>query len=527
MSAKTPLLVGAVLLVSTVALTWFVLGTSKDKFDEDQTHPYYADFTDAAGIREKTRLQINGIDVGKIVGITHERSKSGRLVARVELWVQKDYELYENAILRKAAESLLGDFRLDLDPGTPGAPKIPPGGHIKNVQSRADIEEIQAQLREVAQNVNEVTKSFSKVLAGPEGEGSLKEIMESVERSMSAIEQTSTILAGLLKRNDEVIDKMIGDLAVFSDSLAQASQPGGDLKQLTENLARVSARLEKIAGSVEGLISEEEGAEPRGRLQQTVENINRSADSLASVAKKIDEGQGTLGRLVNDPELIDKVQETVDDAQTLIGGLSRVQTEIELRSQYEVPIGGTFFAPSRVEDPDNPELQAAVKNILGIRIVPRPDKYYILEAASDPRGVSTRKIVTTTESDGSTESRDINEISFNTLKFSAQFAKRYYFTTLRFGIIENTGGLGANLHAFDDNLELRIDAFDFTRRDLNNERINPRFRGAAMVEFIEHLWFQAGIDDPFNEELRTYFFGGALRFTDEDLKALLTIAPSP
>jgi phospholipid/cholesterol/gamma-HCH transport system substrate-binding protein len=524
MSPKTPLLVGLVLLTSTVALTWFVLGTTKDRFSDSSTHAYFADFFDASGIREKTRLQINGIDVGKIKQIVHARTKAGRLVARVEIRVLEEYTLYQNASVRKAAESLLGDYRLDLDPGSPDTPVLPPGGMIVNVQSRSDLDEIQAQLREVTKNVNDVTKSFSAVLAGPEGEGSLKQIMESVERSMQGIEQTSTVLAGLLTRNDQVIDKMIGDLGAFSGALADASRPGGELKLLLENLARLSGKLDRVASNVENFVSNEDGGEARGRLQRTIDNINRSADALANVARKIDDGQGTLGRLVNDPALIDKVEATVDDAQTLLGGLSRVQTEIELRSQYEVPFGGSFLAPSSQE---NPELQSAVKNILGIRIVPRPDKYYLLEAASDPRGVSTRKIITTSEDGGDPSTKEIDEISYNSLKFSAQFAKRYYFTTLRFGIIENTGGLGANLHAFEDVVELRIDAFDFTRRDLTNRRINPRFRGAAMVEFVDHLWLQGGIDDPFNEGLRTWFFGGMLRFTDEDLKSLLTIAPSP
>ena len=182
---------------------------------------------------------------------------------------------------------------------------------------------------------------------------------------------------------------------------------------------------------------------------------------------------------------------------------------------------------------ENQDQIAGVKNILGLRLVPRPDKYYLLEAISDPRGSQKRKTVSTT-SGNTTDEVEIVETSFDTLKFSAQLAKRYYFLTLRFGIIENTGGLGANLHAFDDRLELRLDAFDFTRRHVEVingvERIRavyPRFRSTGLFNFASHLYLQAGIDDPFNEELRTWFVGGVLRFTDEDLKSILTVAPTP
>ncbi len=520
MSARAPLLVGLVLVAATVSLTWFVLGTSKDRFSESQTYPLFADFSDASGIRAKTRLQINGIDVGKIEDITHVRGPDGKLVARVELWIAKEYDIYENAVLRKAAESLLGDFRLDLDPGTPNYAKIPERGLIKNVQSRSDLEEIQAQLKQVSQNVNNVTQSLSRVLAGPEGEGSLKDILNNVNRSMVAIEQTTRILADMVARNDQAIDKMIADLGQFSASLAHTTGPGGDIQQVAENLRRISEKLDRVASSAEEVLGPDGGVgEQQGELRRAISNINRSAESLSSIAKKIDEGQGTLGRVVNDPTLINRVEDTLADVQQLTGGISRLQTEIELRTQYEVP----FYT-------ENEQIQAAVKNVLGVRIVPRPDKYYILEAISDPRGTSTRKIVSESALEGNTDpliNKEINEISFNTLKFSAQFAKRYYFATLRFGIIENTGGVGMDLHFLEDRLELRIDAFDFTRRDLDNTRINPRLRSTAMVGFVEHLFVQAGIDDPFNRDLRTWFVGGVLRFTDEDLKALLTVAPSP
>ena len=517
MNARAPLLVGLVLTAATVSLTTFVLGTSKDKFGDSVTYVLYGDFDDASGIRAKTRLQISGIDVGKIESIAHARSPDGRLRARVTLRLLNEFPVYENAMLRKAAESLLGDYRLDLDPGTPDHKRIPPGGIILNVRSLSDLDEIQAQLKKVTSNVNQVTESLSRVLAGPEGEGSLKEILANVSRSMAAIERTTAVLADLVTGNDKVINGVINDIGQFSSATAKSTQPGGDIKAVIENMARVTGKLDRIANSVDGMVGGDElGQEGRGQIKSTLASLNDSVDRLASITRKIDDGQGTLGRVVNDSGLIDKVEGTLDDAQTLIGGLSRMQTDIELRTQYEKP----FYN-------DNAELQAGVKNILGLRIVPRPDKYYILEAISDPRGTSTRKLVSVNQG-GVTTTVEENDISFNTLKFSAQFAKRYSFLTLRFGIIENTGGFGANLHGFGDRLELALDAFDFTRRDTVNSRsINPRLRATGMVGLMDHIGMQAGLDDPFNRSLRTWFVGGVLRFTDEDLKALLTVAPMP
>lgn len=518
MSPRTPLLVGLVLIAATVSLTWFVMSTSKDKFGEDATYALFADFSDASGIRWKTRVQINGIDVGKIDDITHVRDDEGRLLARVKLSLLNEYTVYDNAVLRKAAESLLGDFRLDLSPGTADHAALKPGEVIKNVQSLSDMDAIQSELKQVARNVNNVTESFSKVLAGPEGEGSLKAILAAVEKSMDAIEQTTGALSSTISRNDAVINQLVQDLGKFAHALANTTQQNGALTTTAENLASLTGRLDNISKSLQDMVEGDPGR--TGTLKATVDQLNDSLNRVNAIARKIDEGQGTVGRIVNDPAIADKVEQTLDDASEFVGSLSRLQTEIELRGEYDVPM----FTQA-ADDPN--KLQPSIKNTLGVRISPKPDKYYLIEAVSDPRGKQTRT-VTTTSTDGGADTT-VNETvtAYNDLKFSAQFAKRYYFLTLRFGIIENTGGLGFNLHGLKDRLELRVDAFDFDRRDQTRENspILPRLRSAGMYEFVRHLYLQGGIDDPLNRRLTTWFLGGMLRFTDDDLKSLMTVAP--
>jgi phospholipid/cholesterol/gamma-HCH transport system substrate-binding protein len=57
------------------------------------------------------------------------------------------------------------------------------------------------------------------------------------------------------------------------------------------------------------------------------------------------------------------------------------------------------------------------------------------------------------------------------------------------------------------------------------------------VQAFQHLFVSAGVDDIFNRQLRDlatnrliagrdFFFGGGIYFTDDDLKAVLTVAPS-
>ena len=522
---KAPLLVGLLLISSVISMTFFILQTGKSDFSEDNSYIVYADFNDASGIRWKTRVQVNGLDIGRISDIGHHRREDGSLTARVTLRIGDQYTIYKNARVKKAAESLLGDYRLDLILGDPNTGELQPGGVISEVQSVSDMDAIQSELRDIASNVNKVTQSLATVLSGPSAESSIESIIRGIERSMGAIEKTTNLFAENVSRNERFVDSILRDVEQVTGSVASATGAEGELFQLAQNLASLSEKLDNIAGQVEvALLGGDAENADDGVLRTGVRDLSQSLDNLRKVTDQLTTTDSTMGALLNDRQLIEGLEETVSSVGELVGDLSRVKTEVELKSVYEIPFKQEGYEGGI-------DIQSAIKNTLGVRIVPRPDSYYMFEAVADPRGKQTRTFTSTSSIDeaGSeaVSTIDVTETAFNDLKFSAQFAKRYDWLTLRFGIIENTGGLGMNFHTLDDQLEFQLDAFDFDRRDPNNNFLSPRIRLSTLFEFYNHLWIQGGWDDPLNTELQTWYLGGMLRFNDEDLKTIMSIAPSP
>ena len=105
---------------------------------------------------------------------------------------------------------------------------------------------------------------------------------------------------------------------------------------------------------------------------------------------------------------------------------------------------------------------------------------------------------------------------------SAQFAKRLGPAVLSAGIIEGKGGAGLELRTLDnDALRFGIIGYDFTKRD---DKPNPRYRFTTSYQFWKGAYLQAGVQDIGNKDLRTVFFGGGLRWKDDDLKKLIGLA---
>ena len=215
-------------------------------------------------------------------------------------------------------------------------------------------------------------------------------------------------------------------------------------------------------------------------------------------------GEGTLGRLSKDDKLINEVQGVAEDVGEFVGGISRLQTIVSLRADFQFR-------------------NQAVKSFVELRLQPREDKYYSIEIVNDPRGSTSIQDVNvqTTNPNEPAQYREIRQVTTNTFRFSLQFAQRVGPLVGRFGIKESTGGVGLDLILLDDRLELVQDFFGF------GETVQPRYRVFLSYAFVKRLWLLGGADDILSYDRRDYFVGLNLRFNDEDLKSILPFAPKP
>jgi phospholipid/cholesterol/gamma-HCH transport system substrate-binding protein len=251
----------------------------------------------------------------------------------------------------------------------------------------------------------------------------------------------------------------------------QQGTPGGDIRETAQNLREATKTL-----------------------QETLVHVN-------SVAGRIDRGEGTVGRLTKDETLINEVQGVVEGVNDYVGGLTRLQTIVGLRTDYNF-------------------LENTIKSYVSLRLQPREDKYYEIELINDPRGLTSfvQQNVDTTNPALPAHYQTLTTTTTNAFRFSLQFARTLGPFTGRFGIKESTGGLGLDLHLLKNRFELVNDVFGF------GEEVEPRYRVFVSYEFVHRLWLIAGVDHTFTADLRDYFVGLQLRFTDDDLKTILPFA---
>ncbi len=169
--------------------------------------------------------------------------------------------------------------------------------------------------------------------------------------------------------------------------------------QIVENVAQITRDIRDVSASIKQVVGsrEEELKGSVGSVRETLDRLDRSAANLEEITNKVKSGQGVAGTLLTDERAGQKLSESIEDISNFVQRLARLQVEVGVRSDY-------LFA------------QGASKNTLSFRLIPKPDKYYLLEFVDDPRGSVDYQIVQRNPPDVGQVVTQEQRITRNTLK---------------------------------------------------------------------------------------------------------------
>ena len=533
----TPLRVGLVVALAVAAFGFglYLLGGSQ--FGSNRTYMVYAIFDDATGLGVRSRVQIAGIPIGQVDRVELDQQLSK---AKVWLRVRKQFALHRDATITKRSESILGDFLLDVTPGSQNEPVLQDGEEIRIVIRQPSMNDVFQSLNKIAGDIGDITGNLRKVLGGAEGEDNMRTLVSRLLRVSEGIER-------IVNQSGAKLDATLANFQRFSGDLAHLSATeSGDIVAILQNTrdaTREARDILRTIGQVVGSQQQGDFKESVKSLKTNLTKLDASLTNVQEITDKINKGQGTIGHLVNDDKLAKNLDKASTQLTNLLGTPDQLKVEVNERSEvmFGAPGGGRL-------DPNIPNVLGITrdtaynpwtKNYFGIRIIPRPDKWYGLEIVDDPRGY-TKQIRTVNNANCAPQTcfpnypTGVETITTErVLKFSAYLAKRYGPISGRFGILENTGGFGLKLHLMNDSLNVAADLWEFA----NPLKDKPRLKLYADFRFLGHLLVTAGVDDVLNPPLvdpehttriingRDYFIGAGVFFTDDDIKMLIAAIP--
>ncbi len=270
-------------LVTIVLFIWgynFLKG--KDLLKKYNT--FYAVFDNVNGISNSTPVKLRGLVIGAIDNMKF-RDSDRKIVLTVN--IDKEYFIPKDSKIKISGLGLLGEKNLEMELGFSPEPardgdtlqSVSAGGFSDIIGSaQTQVEELILKTNTLLQNLNETFTA--------ENRQNLSATLENLNRATFQIQK----LAG--------------------ETRLMLAENRSGIKNTMENMEKTSRNMEKISAQ----LSETD-------YRKMLQNLTKSTEDLRLILENLQQGKGSMGKLLKDEQLYDNLNQTLQSLQTLLNDL--------------------------------------------------------------------------------------------------------------------------------------------------------------------------------------------------------------
>jgi len=399
-------------------------------------YPLYASFDTAAGLEKRAVVRMAGVKIGYVKDITLVGSR-----ANVLLTINSGIEVPKGSKATLASLGILGEKHVELLPGDePGVYR--PGDALEGVPP-VSFDQLGTMLLSIGDEFKEMGRTISELIGGEESK-------DNVRNTLNNLSSFSADLKEFFGVNKE-------DLHQGIQASSQAVQ------KFDQRVEEVSKNIDELIFMLKDVVEEnrENIKINLDSIQGLIKEIEESLKLLNESLEKINKGEGTLGKLISQPELYARAEGAVGELERLIYPVSKLRFSAALRTEY--------YGDSNL-----------LKSYFTLGIWPAENKYLLVQAIHEPW--------------------------LDKFVYSAQFGIRWGDIAPRAGIMESKVGAGVDYYLFKDRLKFSLDVYDFNRRP------RPHFRFWTRFAASKHLNLLVGVDNFTLVPMREIYFGLELGF---------------
>lgn len=357
MQFRVGVMVIATLLITGILILLF------DGFPKVGTRPYVIKiiFVQAPGVTDGTPIRKSGIRIGRVRSVQFTEDVGMYDVHGVVVFCEID----ANRTLRSNEQpvidrSLLGESYIEfitresggrpiesLEPGTQlvGTVKSDPLQVIGNIEGTmasalGSVAKTSDEIGALARRVNDLIRNNDEQLS---------RIVTKTEGVVESLQQTIQQASGL-----------IGDPQIQGNlrrSIEQMPRVLADLDEAVQSLKPAMKRADSILGDLQNVSRPlgERGPMLVQNIDSAVSKLDRALENITALSEDLRKPDGTIGRLLNDPGLYDKLNGVASNVQELTRELrpivrdARAFTDKVSRHPESLGIRGAIFPNSGIK----------------------------------------------------------------------------------------------------------------------------------------------------------------------------------
>lgn len=287
--------------LTVIAVTLIIIGFNvlRGKTIFKSGNFIYAKYTDTKGLIVSNPVFINGFQVGSVFDIENINDNLSEIAVTIRL--NKAYKIPINSVAT-IQENPLGTNSISIvlgnattfcknDDTIKSAPSASLLGDIMNTlsplgeQTKNTINSLEKVLNNINKVLNDQNKdNFSEILVN------LKGTTKNLNASMASIE-------AMLKKQEGSIAQSFDHVNSFT-------------KNLNENNSKINSIIENLDSTTLSL--------KQADLKNTIASLQTAIGELTNTLKKLNTGNGTAAKLLNDAEMYKQLKNTITSLNTLV-----------------------------------------------------------------------------------------------------------------------------------------------------------------------------------------------------------------
>ncbi len=287
--------IGIFAVATIMAMYWainFIKGTDLIR----GTSTYYALYDQVSGLQTSSNIMIRGLKVGVIRRMEFDPAMSNKIL--LELKVKSKYKIPDDSKALIFSDGLMGGKALEIVLGK-SATFLQKGDTLRSEWDKDFLEVAGSEFEFLKQKANTLVNDITHTLT------SVNTLLDKntghITATLSHVASISAELDGIVKSESADIKSIVNNLNALSRSLKQNAP-----------------RIDRIVGNVEGFTDSLSSS----NIPQMITNLSSSLAQLNASLEKVNSGGGTLGKFINDEVLYDSLS-------VATGNLARLLEDIQ------------------------------------------------------------------------------------------------------------------------------------------------------------------------------------------------------
>ncbi len=283
-------------LLAAIAIAILAFGYNYMKGQDffTSTNDYFGKYEKIDGLFKSNPVIIRGYKVGSVSSIEMNRET---LELTVGITIPNDIKIPKNSAMKIVNNDMIGSKAVEIIFGDSKELAVT-GEYLEAQQDQGIAQAVSGVLEPLTKSVNSVLGNIDTAIAGADLETTLRD----ASLALKSFKETADKLNKLLDGKDAQIESILANVETTTNGLKGLTPKiDGILTEIDETTKELSAvDFESLAGQVKNLATE-----------------------LESTTKAVNSKDGTLGMLVNDKDLYNKLDGTVVKLKALLEDIEK------------------------------------------------------------------------------------------------------------------------------------------------------------------------------------------------------------